>query len=106
LKILKERQIAVWDVLNSCYREGSLDSAIDEKSVTVNNFSKFYRTHRSIRRVVFNGSKAADLYRRRVLPAIQLEAPYLSHTRLPSTSPAYAAISFEEKLRQWSVIRG
>jgi TDG/mug DNA glycosylase family protein len=104
LATLKKCHIAVWDVLSSCHREGSLDSAIDEKTATVNDFGKFYRAHRSIRRVIFNGAKAADLYRRRVLPDIQLQAPYLTHARLPSTSPAYAAIGFEEKLRQWTVI--
>jgi hypoxanthine-DNA glycosylase len=93
--------IAVWDVLASCERPGSLDSAIDDSTALVNDFSQFFKRHRRIRRVCFNGRKAADIYRRQVLPEMALEAPYLAHTRLPSTSPAHAAMRFEAKLDAW-----
>jgi G:T/U-mismatch repair DNA glycosylase len=72
----------------------------------VNDFASLFKRHRSIRRVYFNGATAAELYRRHVLPSIELAAPYVAHARLPSTSPAHASMSYEEKLRQWSVICG
>lgn len=94
--------IAIWDVLSRCQREGSLDSAIDVRSAQTNDFAAFFRKHRSLRQVIFNGATAANIYRRRVLPEVTLIAPYLSHTRLPSTSPAMASLNFEQKLSLWA----
>lgn len=105
LQILKSNGIAVWDVLKACEREGSLDSSIDLRTAEVNDFRSFFRRHRTIKRVYFNGSKAAEIYRKRVLPDVQLQAPYLAHERLPSTSPAMAAMNFEQKLAAWSVLK-
>lgn len=56
-------------------------------------------------RVFFNGTKAEELYRRRVLPTVEATAPDLIHQRLASTSPAYAAMTYEQKLAQWSVLK-
>jgi len=106
LDILCDNGIALWDVLQACEREGSLDSAINMRSARTNDFSVFFKRHRSIRRVFFNGSKAAEIYRRRVLPEVQLDAPYLAHERLPSTSPAMATLTPAEKLAAWSVLKG
>lgn len=105
VKILKANGVAVWDVLARCQRKGSLDTSIDMSTAKPNDLKAFLMTRRSIRHVFFNGAKAADLYRRLVLPTVQTSAPYLSHQRLPSTSPALAAMDFAEKLRSWSVIR-
>lgn len=105
LQILQTKGIALWDVLKACEREGSLDSSIDLRTAEVNDFPSFFRRHRTIKRVYFNGSKAAEIYRRRVLPEVQLQAPYLAHERLPSTSPAMAALNFEQKLAAWSVLK-
>ena len=104
LRIVKSQGIAIWDVLAECVREGSLDASIDLSSAKTNDFASFFRRHRSIRRVFFNGSLAAQVYRRRVLPDVQMIAPYLSHARLPSTSPAMAALNFDQKLAAWRVI--
>jgi len=105
LKLLMANGIALWDVLESCYRPGSLDASIDLKSANANDFPPFFETHRSIERVCFNGGKAEELYRRRVLPTVQTTAPDLLYQRLPSTSPAYAAMPYEQKLTQWSVLK-
>lgn len=105
LQILQTKGIALWDVLKACEREGSLDSSIDLRTAEVNDFPSFFRRHRTIKRVYFNGSKAAEIYRRRVLPEVQLQAPYLAHERLPSTSPAMAALNLEQKLAAWSVLK-
>ncbi len=98
---LREAGIAVWDVLKSCHRPGSLDSAIDDSTAVVNDFGSFFRRHRRVRRVLFNGHKAATVYRKKVLPDVTLKAPYLEHSRLPSTSPAHAAMRFDAKLEAW-----
>jgi hypoxanthine-DNA glycosylase len=104
LAVLKRHGVALWDVLRACERQGSLDSNIDLRTAEVNAFASFFRRYRTIKRVYFNGAKAADIYRRRVLPEVQLAAPYLTYERLPSTSPAMAALSFEQKLAAWSVL--
>ncbi|WP_151705085.1 DNA-deoxyinosine glycosylase [Nitrincola alkalilacustris] len=100
VEILKAEGIAVWDVLESCVRVGSLDASIDSSSLRVNDFSSFFRRHPQIRHVFFNGAKAEQSFRRHALPELRLD--YLSYTRLPSTSPAHAAMSFDSKLNNWS----
>ena len=69
-RALKSRGIALWDVLASCAREGSLDSAIDDASISANDFVSFYRAHPRIAQVFFNGAKAEACYRRHVLPVL------------------------------------
>ena len=94
--------VAVWDVLDSCHRPGSLDFAIDERSLVVNDLAGFLAGHRAIKRVFFNGSAAARLFDRH-LGAI-LNVTGLQLTRLPSTSPAHAALTFAQKLAAWRVV--
>lgn len=96
---LATAQIAVWDVLQSCLRQGSLDSSIDKSSQQPNDFQSFFRDYSRIERVYFNGGAAEQIYRRHVLP--QLDRPSLSYARLPSSSPANASWSFERKLAAW-----
>ncbi|WP_409524655.1 DNA-deoxyinosine glycosylase [Nitrincola sp. MINF-07-Sa-05] len=102
VEILKAEGIAVWDVLESCVRVGSLDADIDEGSLKVNDFESFFRRHPDIRHVVFNGAKAEQSFRRYALPELRLD--YLSYTRLPSTSPAHAAMKLENKCKAWQTI--
>ena len=100
-RALKSSGIALWDVLASCAREGSLDSAIDDASVRANDFAAFYRAHPRIAQVFFNGAKAEACYRKQVLPLpADLAAP-ASLRRLPSTSPANASMSRAHKQRVW-----
>ena len=60
VKALKVARIAVWDVLKSCTREGSLDARIETDSQVVNDFHSFLRAHSGITRVFFNGAKAEE----------------------------------------------
>ncbi len=102
---MKSNGIAVWDVLASARRVGSLDSAIDKSTVDVNDFSQFYAGHRSIRLVCFNGRGAQDFYKRRVLPGLEGWASEISPHVLPSTSPMNTTRTFEEKLAEWSIVK-
>ena len=52
--------------------------------------------------VCFNGTKAADLYRRRVVPVLPPQFASLPFRLLPSTSPANASVPFAAKLATWS----
>jgi G:T/U-mismatch repair DNA glycosylase len=71
-----------------------------------NDFAMFFRTHPQIGLICFNGRKAADLYRRFVLPGLTGSLQAIRCEALPSTSPAYAAIRFEQKLARWSIVCG
>ena len=105
LKVLTGHGVALWDVLDSCYRPGSLDSAIDDKTVKTNDFEILFRDHCAITHVFFNGKKAANLFAKRILPTIETEQLVKTFITLPSTSPALASMTYEEKLEQWAVVK-
>ena len=100
--LLKYAGLALWDVMASCVREGSLDADIDEASIVPNDFSAFFDAHSQIEQVFFNGAKAEACFRRYVSP--QLSDRGLKLTRLPSTSPAHASLSLPQKLRAWRAV--
>ena len=102
---LKNNNIALWDVMQACERQGSLDSAIIDNTIAENDFESFYRSHPHISHVFFNGTKAEKEYFKRVRPKLSIEDKGIEYTRLPSTSPAMARLSFDEKLLEWSNIK-
>lgn len=104
LKAMLNSRIALWDVLESCYRPGSLDSSIDPSSARSNDFENLFDRYPTIRHVFFNGRKAADIYMREVLPIVEKKCSKKSYRALPSTSPAHAAMPYAEKLEEWSVV--
>ena len=103
LEKLQQAGIALWDVLAACEREGSLDSAIDQHSLVANDFQAFLNQYPKIERIYFNGKTVRALFARHVQKQQRIRDDIVC-TTLPSTSPANARISFEEKLQQWSVI--
>jgi double-stranded uracil-DNA glycosylase len=98
VEALKASGFAVWDVLQSCTRLGSLDSAIEAGSRVTNDFESFFNLHPNIQLVGFNGTEADKSFHRYVLP--NLSARHISFVRLPSTSPAHA-IALDEKITAW-----
>lgn len=100
LEVLKQAGIALWDVLRSCTRAGSLDA--DIKHEQANDFTTFLADHPHITHVYFNGAKAEQSFRRLVVGKQTL--PTLTSQRLPSTSPAHAGMRYEEKLREWGKV--
>ncbi len=103
--LLKKNKIALWDVLQECEREGSLDSSIVGSSIKTNNFSHLLALHPSIQLIGFNGATAEKEYKRRVLLGLNGQHQHIRMIRLPSTSPAMAALSREQKIAKWSVIK-
>ena len=104
-KILSSCGIALWDVLKTCSREGSLDSAIKESSIVPNDFDRFFKKYVNIKAVFFNGLKSEQVYKKYVLPDLAQTVTHIKYTRLPSTSPANAIKSRNEKLKMWQVIK-
>ena len=102
---LTSQRVAVWDVLHSSSRPGSLDSAIHMPSARCNDFPAFLERHPAITTICFNGKKAADLFAKLAAGPVLRQYPQLQLESLPSTSPAHAAMPFAEKLRRWSIVR-
>ena len=94
LDLLVRHDIALWDVLSYCEREGSLDSNI--KNETANDFESFYLIYPLIKHVFFSSKNAAAYYDKYVgrKAGITFEV-------LPSPSGANASKSFMEKLDEW-----
>jgi TDG/mug DNA glycosylase family protein len=101
--ILRASGIALWDVLASCTRTGSLDSDIRPDSVIANDLNSLLLNHPGITRVFFNGAKAEQCFLKYVHPS--LEPDRLQYRRLPSTSPANAGISYAQKLLMWQSVK-
>ncbi len=101
---LVQHRLALWDVLAACVREGSLDSSIDKGSMVPNDFAGFFMRHPHISLVCFNGTAAANIYRKRVLPYLPVHLA-IDYICLPSTSPAHAGMTFAAKAHAWQAVR-
>lgn len=97
LAILLDAGIGLWDVVDRAHRKGSLDAAIRDHQP--NNLATLVRTLPALRAVGFNGATSAKIG----MP--QLAGTELSLLRLPSSSPAYASRTFEQKLEDWMALR-
>jgi double-stranded uracil-DNA glycosylase len=93
--------VALWDVLASCERRGSLDSNIDSNSIRVNDVAGLLRDSPGITRIGCNGSKAWQEFQQRIWPEVNQRQRFEKIIRLPSTSPAMASLNFQQKLAAW-----
>jgi hypoxanthine-DNA glycosylase len=100
IRMLPEAGIALWDVLASAERPGSLDASIVWATAVVNAFEAFFAEHPLVRAVFFNGQTARRFWERGVEMRQALPAG-LALITLPSTSPANAALSRAERLVAW-----
>ncbi|WP_010632090.1 DNA-deoxyinosine glycosylase [Sporolactobacillus vineae] len=101
---LKKNQVALWDSIHQCRRQGSLDSAIREEEP--NDIPGLLDMHPGIRLVAFNGSKSCGVFRKS-FGFRRLKERGIAHLRLPSTSPTPSRYpkSLAEKIDDWSVIK-
>ena len=101
LEALKKNHVALWDTLAGCERDGSLDSNIRDPEP--NDIPGLLRKCPSIRTVFCNGTAAFGFLKK--YHAELFDRSKLTIIRLPSTSPAAAVYSFEEKLAQWRTVK-
>ncbi len=87
--------IGIWDVLDACHRQGSLDSAI--RNAQPNDFDSLREHAPMLKKVCFNGKTAGRF-------AAVISAAGYDTLVLPSSSPANAMLSFEQKLTVWRQI--
>jgi hypoxanthine-DNA glycosylase len=98
LDFVASRRIALWDVCESGERRASADATI--RSELPNAIDALLVAHPAVRGVAFNGSGARMLFDRHFA-----RRPELIYLALPSTSPAYASLSFADKLHRWYALR-
>ena len=96
---IAKRGIAVWDVIQQCEREGSLDSAINKQSLIVNDFEGFFAVHPNLSCICFNGGMAEQTFKRHCGRIYKDKGR--EFIRLSSSSPANARVSRQEKILQW-----
>ncbi|MDY7575725.1 DNA-deoxyinosine glycosylase [Actimicrobium sp. CCI2.3] len=92
LQYLLSQGIGLWDVIDSCQRRGSLDSAI--RDARANDLVRLQSDCPQLRRVCFNGKTSAKF-------ATEFMACGIDTLVLPSSSPANAMSSFAQKLAHW-----
>jgi hypoxanthine-DNA glycosylase len=97
IQILKKHHIALWDVIDSCERKGSLDAEI--KNEEANQIVELLEDHPNIKAIFCNGGKS---YKN--LQKILGKNYKIPVFLLPSTSPLHT-VSFEKKLEDWKKIK-
>jgi TDG/mug DNA glycosylase family protein len=95
--LLTEQGVALWDVIQSCARTGSADDRI--RDPVFNDLPGFIAGYPSLGLVALNGTTAGRYYTR-----IESDSRIRS-VILPSTSPANARFSIQEKINRWECIR-
>ena len=96
IMFLKSHQIALWDVIECCEREGSLDSQI--KKVIPNDIKEILIEYPSIHTIYCNGRKAYELFNQ------HFPKEKIMVIALPSTSSANQSKPYSSIIKEWSVI--
>lgn len=92
---LQAHGVGLWDVIAVCEREGSLDAAI--RRAQANDFAMLKQQCPALRRVCFNGKTSGKF-------EPQFATAGFETLVLPSSSPANAQLSFDQKLALWKNI--
>ena len=101
LEKLNRAGVALWDSLAGCERSGSLDSNIREP--VSNDIPGLLKKYPAIRSIFCNGTASYQFLKK--YHGALFERSDLEIRQMPSTSPAAAMYSFEQKLQQWTVVR-
>lgn len=91
--IIYQNHLLLWDVIQKCEREGSLDSHI--KNEQVNRIDLLYDQYPTIQKVLCNGKKSYQLYQKH-FSHLPIEC-----VSLPSTSNANRTIKEEALFKIW-----
>ena len=89
---LLAHDFGLWDVLGACDRIGSLDSNI--RNAAANDFAWLRQCCPALRKIGFNGQTSGKF-------APGFAAAGFETLVLPSSSPAYAVRTFDQKLSMW-----
>ena len=92
-ELLLKNHIALWDMVHSGSRKGSLDS--DIRNEVPNDIECLLKEYQGISTILLNGKKAEAMYNR------YFHQIPINTITLPSTSPANARMNFDAKLNLW-----
>ena len=95
LKTLLDNNIALWDTIKSCKRDGSLDSNIHNE--TPNDIRKLLKKYPNIQSICLNGNKSYSAFKKYFPDLLEI---YSCH-KMPSTSPANARYSLDVLTKEW-----
>ena len=101
LAALRVLHIALWDVLQQCRREGSLDSSIEKDSEHPNDIVALLASLPQVSKICFNGQKAYSSFKKHILKTSPELALRYQLVIMPSTSPANASQSCHVKFARW-----
>ena len=97
IEILEKHHIALWDVIDTCERKGSLDSEI--RNEEANKIEELLQNFPNIKAIFCNGKKSHKNLQK--ILGKKFRMPIIV---LPSTSPANAGLSYFDKLKSWYII--
>lgn len=98
LKTLLTNNIALWDTIKSCKREGSLDSDIQFE--TPNDIQALLKKYPNIKTICLNGNKSYSLFKKYFPDLLE---QYSCH-KMSSTSPANARYNLQSLVNEWSAV--
>lgn len=98
LALVKRKNIALWDVLQSCERKSSLDSDIIEEEA--NDIKGLLVRYPNIKTLVFSSQKAKQYFTKYIG-----EVSGVSLLTLPSPSGANARMNLSEKVSHWQELK-
>lgn len=98
LQVLLEHRVGLWDVVAQARREGSLDGNIRDHAG--NDLVTLIESLPALEAIAFNGGTAARIGER----ILGVHAQRFRLLSLPSSSPAYASMSFAAKLVAWRAL--
>lgn len=99
---LNKAGVALWDVLHSCERPGSLDSRIVRGTEVPNDIAGLLARHPALQVIALNGGAARDAFRQSVAPALGARLDSIRVLAMPSTSPANAAVGLDALRGHWA----
>ena len=95
LKTLLNNNIALWDTIKSCTREGSLDSDIQNE--TPNDIKSLLKKYPNIKTICLNGNKSYSAFKKYFPNLLEKYNCF----KMPSTSPANARYSLDKLKEEW-----
>ena len=95
---LLANRLGLWDSLQLCLLDPSENELIETADSFANDFNTLLAKHPAVRRLQFNGQPAFKFFKKYHAPLLLRTEYYI----LPSTSPANASYSLDDKIRIWA----
>lgn len=98
IQVILNNGFALWDVIASCDREGSLDSNIGNEKP--NKIRELLAKYKNIKVICLNGNKSYSAFAKYFPDLLKT----YKCCKMPSTSPANARYTLETLYKEWKII--